>query len=582
MAPRSGEPLSPSSSRLSRRDFLVAAAGAATIGLSGCASTVRNSAATSSDASLPSSVSLDRTTFENWSGEIVVPQVLTATPRTPSDVVALVNWARREGYRVRPRGMGHNWSPLVLSNGASHGKVVVVDTTRHLRAVRVDSGKIPTVTAQTGVAMTSLLTRLEQAGLGFTAVPAPGDLTLGGVLAIDGHGTGIPLPAQGHDEAEPFGSLSNLILSLSAVVWDGSLNRYAVKTFHRSDFDSLAFLTHVGRAFVVEATLQAVPNARVRCQSFVDIPAAELFAAPGSGSQTFASFVEQSGRAEAIWFPFTPNPWLKVWTVSPEQPSAARHVDAPFNYSFAENISDQTSHQIGQMLRTKPDSTPGFSQSAISVVEKGLAATKTSDIWGWSKDVLLYVKPSTLRVTANGYAVLTSRASIQRVVNEFTTQFVGMLDSYRARGAYPMNGPVEIRVSGLDDPNAVGVSGAGSPQLSALRPRPDHPEWDVAVWLDILTTPGTPFANQFYTEMESWIVGNYTGAYAMVRPEWSKGWGYTDEAAWSSSAFLKETIPESYRAGQPAGDGWDAAIATLDAYDPYRVFSDPLVETLLA
>jgi FAD/FMN-containing dehydrogenase len=522
-----------------------------------------------------------RATFENWSGEIVVPRVLTATPRTPSEVVTLVNWAHHEGYRVRPRGMGHNWSPLVLANGASHGKVVLVDTTRHLISARFDSGPPPRVTAQTGITMTSLLTRLEQAGHGFVAVPAPGDLTLGGVLAIDGHGTGISLPAQGGDVAEPFGSLSNLILSLTAVVWDGSLHRYALRTFHRSDFDSLAFLTHVGRAFVVEATLQAVPNVRVRCQSFVDIPAEELFAAPGSGSQTFATFVEQSGRVEAIWFPFTPNPWLKVWTLAPEQPSAARHVDAPFNYSFAENISDQASDQIGQMLRTKPDTAPQFSQSAISVVEKGLAETSTSDIWGWSKDVLLYVKPSTLRVTANGYAILTSRASIQRVVNEFTTQFEGMLDSYRARGAYPMNGPVEIRVSGLDDPSAVGVSDAGSPQLSALRPRPDHPEWDVAVWVDILTAPGTPFANQFYSEMESWILGNYAGDYAMVRPEWSKGWGYTAEAAWSSSAFLKETIPGSYRAGQPAGNGWDAAIATLDNYDPYRLFTDPLVDRLM-
>ena len=49
-----------------------------------------------------------------------------------------------------------------------------------------------TVTAQTGVTMDVLLQDLENAGLGVTACPAPGDITLGGALAIDGHGTAIP------------------------------------------------------------------------------------------------------------------------------------------------------------------------------------------------------------------------------------------------------------------------------------------------------------------------------------------------------------------------------------------------------
>ena len=40
--------------------------------------------------------------------------------------------------------------------------------------------------------MEALLTALEARALGLTATPAPGDLTLGGVLAIDGHGTAIP------------------------------------------------------------------------------------------------------------------------------------------------------------------------------------------------------------------------------------------------------------------------------------------------------------------------------------------------------------------------------------------------------
>jgi FAD/FMN-containing dehydrogenase len=49
------------------------------------------------------------------------------------------------------------------------------------------------VVAQTGVTMEALLGFLEAAGLGLVAHPGPGNLSLGGVLAIDGHGTGIPV-----------------------------------------------------------------------------------------------------------------------------------------------------------------------------------------------------------------------------------------------------------------------------------------------------------------------------------------------------------------------------------------------------
>ena len=184
-------------------------------------------------------------------------------------------------------------------------------------------------------------------------------------------------------------------------------------------------------------------------------------------------------------------------------------------------------------------------------------------------------------MTANGYAVLMNRSNVQHALNEFVTFYQNRVAAYQANGAYPMNGPVEIRVTGLDNADDIGLSDAGAGQLSALRPRPDHPEWDVAVWFDILTVPGTPTANQFYREIEQWLLTNYSGSYAMVRPEWSKGWGYTDTAAWSDTTMVSSTIPNAYRTGQPASDNWDTARTTLNQYDPYRVFSSPLLDSLL-
>jgi FAD/FMN-containing dehydrogenase len=166
------------------------------------------------------------------------------------------------------------------------------------------------------------------------------------------------------------------------------------------------------------------------------------------------------------------------------------------------------------------------------------------------------------------------------VVNDFFTAHQARVAAYQAVGNYPMNGPVEIRVTGLDNPADIGLPGAGAGQLSALRPRPDQSAWNVAVWFDILTIPGTPTAEQFYRETEQWMISHYSGSYAMVRPEWSKGWAYTTSAAWSDPTMLTTTIPNAYRTGQATGDDWDAALATLDACDPHRVFASPLLNSL--
>jgi FAD/FMN-containing dehydrogenase len=167
------------------------------------------------------------------------------------------------------------------------------------------------------------------------------------------------------------------------------------------------------------------------------------------------------------------------------------------------------------------------------------------------------------------------------VVSEYVAAFRDLLDRWRARGQYPMNGPIEIRVTGLNRAGEALLPGALEPQLSALRPRPDHPGWDCAVWLDALTFPGTPGENEFKAELEAWVLGNYTGDYAAVRVEWAKGWAYTERGAWTSRALLERALPESFAAGQGRGDGWQAALAALDRYDPARIFSNPFLDRLM-
>jgi FAD/FMN-containing dehydrogenase len=138
-----------------------------------------------------------------------------------------------------------------------------------------------------------------------------------------------------------------------------------------------------------------------------------------------------------------------------------------------------------------------------------------------------------------------------------------------------VNGPIEIRVSGLDHAGDVNVAGAQAPTLSVVTPHPSHPEWDVAIWLDLLTFPGAPYADHFYREVEEFVFTNYQAPYAMTRAEWSKGWGYTLEGAWSDPTILTRTIPGTF------GTTWPWATATLAAYDPHRIFGNEFLDHLL-
>jgi FAD/FMN-containing dehydrogenase len=519
--------------------------------------------------------------FVNWAGEIRVDDVWTCVPRTPADVVTLANWAHAQAYTLRARGYRHTWAPLTVTAATTAAdRVLLVDTTQHLTAMQVVATAPAAVRVQTGTSMDMFLAFLEDAGLGVTNTPAPGDLSVGGVLAINGHGTSIPARGETRTPGHTFGSLSNLVLSLTAVVWDAAAGEYRSRTFDRTDPDCAAFLTHVGRAFVTEVTMRAGPNQLLRCVSSVEIPASELFAPPGSGAtRTFASFLDAAGRVEAIWFTFTTHPWLKVWSVSPRRPLTSRPVTGPYNYPFSDNVPRPVSELAEQLLGGAWELTPTFGQVQYTAAASGLTATAARDLWGASKNLLLYVKPTTLRETANGYAVLTSRRSVQRVVSEFARFYPALVQSYRARGLYPVTGQVEIRVGGLDRPEDVGVPGAQMPALSAVRPRADRPDWDVAVWFDVLTFPTAPGAHAFYRDMENFFLTRYDGSYAGTRVEWSKGWGYTTREAWAEPAVLTGTVPASYRhAPDPS---WDAALSVLNRYDPHRIYSNAFLDVLL-
>ena len=529
----------------------------------------------------PAGIALGVQQYKNWSGEMRSDDVWTAVPAHPSDVVILANWARTNGYKLRPRGMSHNWSPILIPNGADTSHVIMVDTTQHLTSLVINPGSPTTVTVEAGCSVDRLLVKLEETGRGLIATTAPGALSVGGVLAIGAHGSGVPTAGETRPLGGTYGTLSNLVLSLTAVVWNAATSTYVLKTFQRNDPEIGPFLVHLGRAFITEVTLQTNANQRLRCQNFYHDPIGELLGPANSTGKQLAEYIAESGRVEVIWFPFTTVPWLKVWSVKPSKPWTSSTVNSPYPYTFANFINEDQAQFLADIQTGNTSGTEVFTNAEMAVVGSGLIVTWTWDIWGWSKNTQLFVQPTTLRIHEGGWAVMCARSNVQRVLNEFFTKYRQLLNAYKANGQYPVNSPIELRVTGIDKASEVATPGAVEPTLSAARPRPDHPEWDTVVWLDVATLPGTPGNHDFYQQMDSWIWGNYTGNYAAVRPEWSKGWAYGAGGAWTDTAAITGRIPQSFRTGLPTASNFDAARAVFNKYDPARVFSNPFLDVLL-
>jgi len=126
----------------------------------------------------------------------------------------------------------------------------------------------PAVNVQTGATMKNLLQFLEDipgsdgaaSGYSFVLVPAPDHLTVGGVIAINAHGTAVSTPPNDAFKTT-YGSMSNRILSLTAVVTDPDSDTpgtYMLKTFKRGEKDLTALMAQLGRTMITDVTLQVI------------------------------------------------------------------------------------------------------------------------------------------------------------------------------------------------------------------------------------------------------------------------------------------------------------------------------------
>ena len=529
--------------------------------------------------------------FRDWSQTTVVQGVPTVVASSADDVVRLCNEAAAStppGMKVRALGHAHNWSPLILpTNSAANPNVLLVDTrnlTGQPTAARVGNHVHATFGAGTTLEeATAFLESLDNQGTSqapgysFLNMPAPGGLSLGGILAIGGHGTSVP--GKGVVEPDLMGCLSNLIVSFKAVTTDPANpgSQYSVRQFARADPDAPAFLTHLGRAFLTEVTLAAVPNYFLKLTN--KFPAMkELMADPATpSSNSLSSLLDSYGRVEAIWFPYADEVWVQCMERHQQKPT--NPVSGPYNYGWMTGVSLEWSNAVKDTLITTPSQI-----KTLSEIEEVWTRANESGVSlsGTARDLEIYLTSDTLRMGIFGYAVQLPRSEVQRVANEFYKAFSSLLQAYNSKDQWPVNGAVEIRCTSLDNPGDLGIAGARPPALSVTHAvDAAASEVDTVLWLDVLAFPGTPNSSGFLADLERWMINTWHPRYpSRVRPEWSKGWAYTEAGGpWTDTQLVSKWAPSLYDA---ATDGltFEWARQTLAKYDRANIFTNDWLTTL--
>ena len=159
---------------------------------------------------------------------------------------------------------------------------------------------------------------------------------------------------------------------------------------------------------------------------------------------------------------------------------------------------------------------------------------------GTARDLEIYLMDTTLRVTLFGWALQIPRADVQDVANRFYEQVTSMMNAARSKGQYPVNAAIEIRCTTVDHETALKTPGAPPPTLAATHSvDPQNAALDTVIWLNVGAVPGTPGANEFYTELEQWFIATWGGATPNpLRPEWSKAFAWSAEGPWRNAATL--------------------------------------------
>ena len=134
---------------------------------------------------------------------------------------------------------------------------------------------------------------------------------------------------------------------------------------------------------------------------------------------------------------------------------------------------------------------------------------------------------------------------VQRGIHFFTASVKAILADMETQNVFPVNTGMEIRVTGLDEANSTGFPGEQAPYLSttAIDDLARRNGWDCVLWLGVRSVPTTRGLNTFYSRLEERLTQFvfFQPPHGLLRPEYSKGWAYTERGPHTNYDFLSIT-----------------------------------------
>lgn len=83
-----------------------------------------------------------------------------------------------------------------------------------------------------------------------------------------------------------------------------------------------------------------------------------------------------------------------MWSVEPTRPLTSRRVTSPYNYPFSDNVPTVVADLVGRMVSDAAwYLAPVLGEAQLTTASLGLTTTLSADIWGPSKNTLLYLNP---------------------------------------------------------------------------------------------------------------------------------------------------------------------------------------------
>jgi hypothetical protein len=516
--------------------------------------------------------------IENFDGNNAADSVWHAIPWTKHDLVEIAAWAVEHRYAMRPLGNNHSWSPMQVG-GDEARRVILVDLKR-LRTQEIgDDRKTARFSASLTIEEASRF--LDRSGYALPISTAAGEVTLGGVLAVGGHGSGV---ATG-----PGATFGHRVQSVEVLATREGNPTYQLVEFTRTDDpDFMSALTlALGSILIVEITVSIerakvfesrTESVRMRRYLGVSPGVTGLLRWPFpslSRSRLAKDLAGEAPKLELMWIPHQGvirgvqgmRMIRRGWKVAEHVPLELAAENEPYRDRLVNWAAHDTDVAVRNALRA---SQPELGRRVAGDRMQTMlwASTVRADDTATQLSCQLYSSRFILRFHAASWCLIVRREAVGRALHRAASELM----KRQQKGSMSLDGPVEVRITQTDpdEDDTVALS-------PARTPRGVDPNDVYAVWFNILTDLGDDQAGWILHDFERWLLerapGDDSGIVA-VRPEWSKGAAYDAQGR----PWRDERALTSFRREFEAYDryDWKQTKRRLDTLDASHLFRSPL------